>query len=66
MMRQRLLSLAIGTALVFTAATAGAQAPPPYGPGITLEQAKKVDGGRGGGGQEEQLARGDHDSRFGR
>jgi glc operon protein GlcG len=43
MTRQRLLSLAIGTALVFTAATAGAQAPPPpsYGPGITLEQAKK-------------------------
>lgn len=45
MTRQRLLSLAIGTALVFTAATAGAQAPPPppaYGPGITLEQAKKA------------------------
>ena len=45
MTRQGLLSLAIGTALVFTAATAGAQAPPPppaYGPGITLEQAKKA------------------------
>jgi glc operon protein GlcG len=45
MTRQRLLSLAIGTALLFTAATAGAQAPappPPYGPGITLDQAKKA------------------------
>ena len=42
MTRQRLLSLAIGTALVLTAATAGAQGPPAYGPGITLEQAKKV------------------------
>ena len=45
MTRQRLLSLAIGTALVFTAATAGAQAPAPppaYGPGITLDQAKKA------------------------
>jgi glc operon protein GlcG len=42
MTKQRLLSLAIGTALVLTAATAGAQAPPPYGPGITLDQAKKV------------------------
>jgi glc operon protein GlcG len=42
MTRQRLLSLAIGTALVFTAATAGAQAPPSYGPSITLEQAKKA------------------------
>ena len=45
MTRQRLLSLAIGTALVFTATTAGAQAPPPppaYGPGITLDQAKKA------------------------
>ena len=44
-MRQRLLSLAIGTALVFTAATVGAQAPappPPYGHGITLDQAKKA------------------------
>jgi uncharacterized protein GlcG (DUF336 family) len=42
MTRQRLLSLAIGTALVFTAATAGAQGPPAYGPPITLDQAKKV------------------------
>ena len=42
MTKQRLLSLAIGTALVLTAATAGAQAPPPYGPAITLDQAKKV------------------------
>ncbi len=42
MTRQRLLSLAIGTALTLTAATAGAQAPPPYGPGITLDQAKKA------------------------
>lgn len=45
MTRQRLLSLAIGAALVFSAAAAGAQAPPPppaYGPSITLEQAKKV------------------------
>jgi glc operon protein GlcG len=45
MTRQRLLSLAIGTALVCTAATAGAQAPAPpplYGPGITLDQAKKA------------------------
>jgi glc operon protein GlcG len=42
MMRQRLLSLAIGTALTLTASSAGAQAPPPYGPPITLEQAKKV------------------------
>lgn len=38
----RLLSLAVGTALLFTAASANAQAPPPYGPPITLEQAKKV------------------------
>jgi uncharacterized protein GlcG (DUF336 family) len=38
----RALSLAIGTALVLTAATAGAQGPPQYGPPITLEQAKKV------------------------
>jgi uncharacterized protein GlcG (DUF336 family) len=45
MTRQRLLSLAIGTALVLTAAAAGAQAPPAppaYGAPITLEQAKKV------------------------
>ena len=42
MTRQRLLSLAIGTGLVLAAATAGAQAPPHYGPSITLDQAKKV------------------------
>ena len=42
MTRQRLLSLAIGTALVLTAATAGAQGPPAYGPPITLDQAKKI------------------------
>jgi glc operon protein GlcG len=46
---KRLLSLVIGTALVFAVATAGAQqaAPPPppppaYGPAITLEQAKRA------------------------
>ena len=38
----KLLSLVIGTALFLTAASASAQAPPPYGPAITLEQAKKV------------------------
>jgi uncharacterized protein GlcG (DUF336 family) len=38
----RALSLAIGTALILTAVTAGAQGPPQYGPPITLEQAKKV------------------------
>ena len=45
MIRPRLLSTAIGTALVLTATVAGAQAPPPppaYGAPITLEQAKKV------------------------
>jgi glc operon protein GlcG len=42
MTKQRLLSLAIGTALVLTAATAGAQGPPAYRPPITLDQAKKV------------------------
>jgi uncharacterized protein GlcG (DUF336 family) len=42
MTKQRLLSLAMGTALVLTAATAGAQGPPAYGPPITLDQAKKV------------------------
>ena len=42
MTRHRLLSMAIGTALALTAASAGAQAPPTYGPPITLEQAKKV------------------------
>ena len=42
MTRQRLLSLVVGTVLTLTAAHAGAQAPPAYGPPITLEQAKKV------------------------
>ena len=49
MRAQRLVSLLIGTALVFGASLAGAQQPaappppaPPYGPPITLEQAKKV------------------------
>jgi glc operon protein GlcG len=45
MTRHGLLSLAVGTALVFTAATASAQAPAPppaYGPPITLDQAKKA------------------------
>ena len=42
MTRQRLLPLAIGAALVLTAATAGAQGPPTYGPGMTLLQAKKA------------------------
>lgn len=38
-----MLSVALATAMAFTAAVAGAQAPPPaYGPPITLEQAKKV------------------------
>jgi len=45
MQKARLLSLAVGTALLFTAAAASAQtpAPPPnYGAPISLEQAKKV------------------------
>ena len=45
MRKARLLSLAVGTALLFTATAASAQtpAPPPnYGAPITLEQAKKV------------------------
>lgn len=37
-----ILSLVVGTALVFVAASASAQAPPPYGPPIALEQAKKA------------------------
>ena len=37
----RLLSLIVGAVLVFAAASASAQAPP-YGPPITLEQAKKA------------------------
>jgi len=45
MTRRRLLSLAVGTVLVLAAGAAGAQAPPAYGPPITLEQAKKVIGG---------------------
>ena len=45
MRKARLLSLAVGTALLFTAAAASAQtpAPPPnYGAPISLEQAKKI------------------------
>ena len=45
MRKARLLSLAVGTVLLFTAAAASAQtpAPPPnYGAPISLEQAKKV------------------------
>jgi len=38
----KLLSPVVGTALMFVAASAGAQAPPPYGMPITLEQAKKA------------------------
>ena len=38
----RVLSLAVGTTLILTAATAGAQGPPQYGPPITLDQAKRV------------------------
>jgi glc operon protein GlcG len=38
----RLLSLVASTALLFVAASASAQAPPPYGLPITLEQAKKA------------------------
>lgn len=38
----RLLALTLGIVLVFAAASARAQAPPAYGPAITLEQAKKV------------------------
>ena len=37
-----LVSLVVAVAVVFTAALASAQAPAPYGPAITLEQAKKV------------------------
>ena len=37
-----ILSLLVAAVLTFTAATALAQAPPPYGAPITLEQAKKV------------------------
>jgi uncharacterized protein GlcG (DUF336 family) len=38
----RLVSLIIGIALVSATSVASAQAPPAYGPAITLEQAKKV------------------------
>jgi glc operon protein GlcG len=38
----RTLSLIVGTVMVFAAASASAQAPPPYGAPITLEQAKKA------------------------
>jgi uncharacterized protein GlcG (DUF336 family) len=38
---EKLLSLIVGALLVFAAASASAQAPP-YGPPITLEQAKKA------------------------
>jgi glc operon protein GlcG len=39
----RLLALALGSVVLFAAASASAQAPPPaYGSAITLEQAKKV------------------------
>ena len=41
MRMEKLLSLIVGAVLVFTAASASAQAPP-YGPPITLEQAKKA------------------------
>jgi uncharacterized protein GlcG (DUF336 family) len=37
-----LLSALVATMLLLSAASASAQAPPPYGPAITLEQAKKV------------------------
>jgi len=36
------LSLVLGALVLFAAASASAQAPPPYGAPITLEQAKKV------------------------
>jgi uncharacterized protein GlcG (DUF336 family) len=42
-MTHRLTSLVVGVAVVVFAATAAAQqAPPEYGPAITLEQAKKI------------------------
>ncbi len=40
--RTRLLALALGTVVLFAAASASAQAPPPYGNAINLEQAKKA------------------------
>jgi uncharacterized protein GlcG (DUF336 family) len=43
MKRPSILSFVVGAVLVFVAASAGAQAPPPaYGQAITLEQARKV------------------------
>ena len=42
MKRATPLSLVLGALLLFAAAPASAQAPPPYGPPITLEQAKKA------------------------
>jgi uncharacterized protein GlcG (DUF336 family) len=39
---ERLLSLIVGAGVLFAAASASAQAPPPYGPPISLAQAKKV------------------------
>ena len=38
----KLLSTVVGALLVLTVAAANAQAPPPYGAAITLDQAKKV------------------------
>jgi uncharacterized protein GlcG (DUF336 family) len=38
----RYASLALATGMLLAATQASAQAPPAYGPGITLEQAKKV------------------------
>ena len=43
MRKATLLFLVVGAVLVFAVASASAQAtPPPYGPAITLEQAKKA------------------------
>src|SRR5262245_48367898 len=42
MKTRSLLSLGFGAALLFTTAVASAQAPPEYGPPLTLEQAKKA------------------------
>jgi uncharacterized protein GlcG (DUF336 family) len=38
----KLLSLVVGAVVVLAAASANAQGPPPYGPPITLAEAKKV------------------------
>jgi uncharacterized protein GlcG (DUF336 family) len=40
-----ILSLVVGSAVLFAAASASAQGPPPYGSPITLAQAKKVAAG---------------------